>query len=65
MHALRIDLHILGLIREFKHSNSNMRQKYTRMKSYWPFTVIKTDKMLSDVLDPTIVVNAKTEVSCL
>ena len=25
IHALRIDLGILGLIREFKHANSNMR----------------------------------------
>ena len=25
MHALRIGFHILGLIRELKHSNSNMR----------------------------------------
>ena len=31
MHALRIDLSILGLIREFKHSNSNMR--YQRLNS--------------------------------
>ena len=32
IHALRIDLRILGLIRELKHSNSNMRHQRLNSK---------------------------------
>ena len=40
MHALRIDLRILGLIREFKHSNSNMRH-YTKVALFLGHSVAK------------------------
>ena len=44
MHALRIDLRILGLIREFlKQSNSNMRHKRLTSKgwlSFWGYPAV-------------------------
>ena len=48
----------VSMYTQLKYSN------YTRMKSYWLFTIIKTDKMLSDVLDPARVVNVMADVSC-
>ena len=47
MHALRIDLHILGLMRELKHSNSNMRHsRLTSKGGFFLHTLYLIDRML-------------------